>query len=59
MEDISIKKAREEFSDVLNYVAYGNKTYQITRYGKPVAVIVSMMQWKEIVKTMSIVKVID
>ena len=59
MEKVTIKLARSDFGNILNFVAFGNKTYQITRYGKPVAMIISIDQWNEMQKILSRVKIID
>ncbi len=59
MEQITIRFARDNLGDILNFVAYGNRIYKISKHGKPVAVILSLKQWEEIVKTMNRVKIID
>jgi prevent-host-death family protein len=59
VERLTIKKARNEFGNIINFVCFGNKSYQVTRYGKPVAIIISIEQWNEIQKVMSRVKVVD
>jgi prevent-host-death family protein len=59
MEEVPIKKAREDLAELLNFVAFGNKNFLITRFGKPMAILVSVAQWKEIQKTMSKVKFVD
>lgn len=59
MERIPIKKARNGFGDIINHVAYADKTYQITRYGKPIAVIISMNEWEKVQKVITRVKVVD
>lgn len=53
MEEVSVKVARENFADIVNFVAFGKKNYQINKYGKPVAVVISIDQWNQFVKLSS------
>lgn len=48
MEEISSKDARDNLSDILNYVAFQGKHYTLTRNGKGMAVLVSLEEWKAV-----------
>ena len=37
---VSVSKARDEFADIINYVAYGKQTVLIHRCKKPVAAVI-------------------
>lgn len=41
-EKINTNKARKDFADNINRVAYGHERLTVTRHGKPVAAIVSV-----------------
>jgi prevent-host-death family protein len=41
-EKINTNKARKDFADNINRVAYGHERLTVTRHGKPVAAIISV-----------------
>lgn len=59
MQDISIRLARATFANMINKVAFGEKAYKITRYGKPIAVMISIDKWNEIEKLIQVVKIVE
>lgn len=46
MEEISSKDIRDQFSSVLNKVAYSGEKFTLTRHGRGVAVLISLEEWK-------------
>lgn len=59
MEEVSVKLARENFAEIVNFVAFGNKVYQVNKYGKPQAMIISISAWNDYVKLSSRFKIVD
>lgn len=59
MDTIPVKRARIEFSELLNFVAYGDKKYAISRNGKPIAVMISIKEWEELQNLKSRIKIIN
>lgn len=59
MNKISTVEAKQNFSDLINDVSYGNKDYVLTRHGKDIAVITSIKKWKYLEKLMNKVKILD
>ncbi|MEW6620762.1 MAG: type II toxin-antitoxin system prevent-host-death family antitoxin [bacterium] len=53
-ETISAATARQMFYTLLKNVEYSNRSYILTRAGKPVARIVNLNEWKEIMTTLEI-----
>ncbi|MBI2621169.1 MAG: type II toxin-antitoxin system Phd/YefM family antitoxin [Candidatus Levybacteria bacterium] len=41
MKTVTAKQARQNFSEIINEVFYGNKKVLITRSGKPVVILTS------------------
>lgn len=39
LQTVSIREAREQFSDLINQVAIGGKEFVITKFGKPKAIL--------------------
>lgn len=48
MEEISSKDARDNLSDILNFVAFQGKHYTLTRNGKGMAVLISLDEWNSV-----------
>ncbi len=46
LNKMSTVEARENFSELINLAAYGNKRYILTRRGRPVAGVVSISDLK-------------
>ena len=42
LQSITAKQARQDFSQIINQVTYGNQRIIVTKFGKPVAVISSI-----------------
>jgi PHD/YefM family antitoxin component YafN of YafNO toxin-antitoxin module len=59
MDEVSVKSARENLAEIVSFVAFGNKTYQINKYGKPQAIIISISTWNDYVKLSSRFKIVD
>jgi len=41
-------QARENFSDLINHAAYGNKNMILTRRGKPLCVVISIDTYRKL-----------
>lgn len=48
MVRIPASQAREKFAEILNEVAFGNERVVLHRHGKPVAVVVSVEDWRKL-----------
>lgn len=59
MEDVSLKNARDNLAEIVSFVAFGNKTYRINRYGKPHAIIISISTWNEYLKLSNRFKIVE
>ncbi len=47
---ISIAKAREGFSDLVNRAAFGNERFVVERRGKPLAALVSAQEYQQLMQ---------
>ena len=56
---IGITEARDSLSEVLNRVAYGGERYVVERRGKPLAAMISAVEYQELVRLLSEVGVLD
>jgi prevent-host-death family protein len=56
---IGITEARDSLSEVLNRVAYGGERYMVERRGKPLAAMISAVEYQELVRLLSEVGVPD
>ena len=50
---LPLKKVREELSDLLSRVAYGNQKVVITKFGKPLAAIVNYEDYEKLMNPAS------
>ena len=50
---IGITEARDSLSEVLNRVAYGGERYVVERRGKPLAAMISAVEYQELVRLLS------
>ena len=56
---IGITEARDSLSEVLNRVAYGGERYVVERRGKPLAAMISAVEYQELVRLLSEIGVSD
>jgi prevent-host-death family protein len=56
---IGITEARDSLSEVLNRVAYGGERYVVERRGKPLAAMISVVEYQELVRLLSEIGVSD
>ena len=48
---ITTVDARENFSELVNHAAYGNKRIVLTRRGKPLCVVISLSDYRKLEET--------
>lgn len=59
MEIKNIHETRTQLGTILNKVAFGCQNFCISRYGKPVAILISLEEWDEFKRLRNAVKIVD
>jgi prevent-host-death family protein len=50
---IGITKAREEFSELVNHVAFGGERYVVERRGKPLAIMINAAEYQQLLQLLA------
>jgi len=50
---IGITKARESFSELVNRVAFGGERYMVERRGKPLAAVISVREYQQLMELLA------